>query len=85
MFLGGGITQAGIPIPELHRMGYRLFVDAQTPLLAMHRALRDCYAALRAGEADPLLGADGQAEQQAVHETIDLELLLAIERRTVER
>ncbi len=85
MFLGGGVTRAGIPIPELHRMGYRLFVDAQAPLLAMHRALRDCYAALRAGDADPLLGTDGQAEQQLVHETIDLELLLAIERRTVER
>jgi 2-methylisocitrate lyase-like PEP mutase family enzyme len=85
MFAGGGVAATGIPVPELHRMGYRLFVDSQTPLLAMHHALRDCYAALRALRADPLLGGYGQAEQQAVHETIDLEMLLAIERRTVER
>ncbi len=85
MFAGGGVAATGIPVPELHRMGYRLFVDSQTPLLAMHHALRDCYAALKALRADPLLGADGRAEQQAVHETIGLETLLAIERRTVER
>jgi 2-methylisocitrate lyase-like PEP mutase family enzyme len=85
MFAGGGITRTGIPVPELHRMGYRLFVDPMTPLLALHRALCECYAALRAGRADPLIGADGAAEQQAVHETIGLETLLAIERRTVER
>ncbi len=84
MFLGGGIT-AGVPVAELHRMGYRLFVDPVTPLLAMHRALRDSYAALRAAEPDPLIGPDGPAEQQALHETIDLEKLLEIERRTVER
>jgi methylisocitrate lyase len=85
MFLGGGITKTGITIPELHRMGYRLFVDPVTPLLAMHRALRQSYAALRACTADPLIGTEGPTEQQLLHETIDLELLLAIERRTVER
>ncbi len=85
MLLGGGVTTTGIPVPELHRMGYRLFVDPVTPLLAMHRALRDSYAALRAGQADPLIGTDGPAEQRVLHETIELELLLEIERRTVER
>lgn len=84
MFAGGAVTRSGIPVPELYRMGYRLLVDPMTPLLVLHRALRDCYAALRAGRADPLIGADGAAEQQAVHETIGLETLLAIERRTVE-
>ncbi len=79
MFLGG--TAPRIPVPELYRMGYRLFVDAQTPLMAMHRALRECYASLRAGRPDPLLG----GEQDRVHETIGLEALLAIERRTVEK
>ena len=85
MFLGGGITRTGIPVSDLHRRGYRLFVDPVTPLLAMHRALRDCYAALRAEQPDPLIGTDGPAEQQVMHETIDLDMLLAIERRTVER
>jgi 2-methylisocitrate lyase-like PEP mutase family enzyme len=83
MFLGDGAPV--IPIPELYAMGYRLFVDPQTPLMAMHRALRDCYAALRAGRPDPLLGANGRAEQAVVHETIELDALLAIERRTVEK
>ncbi|MGH7154988.1 MAG: isocitrate lyase/PEP mutase family protein [Acetobacteraceae bacterium] len=85
MFPGGGVTRSGIPVPELHRMGYRLLVDPVTPLLAMHRALRDSYAALRAGRADPLIGTEGPAEQHVVHETIGLELLLDIERRTVEQ
>jgi hypothetical protein len=40
------------------------------------------------GEPDPLLGPDPNAardEQRAIHATIDLEAMLAIERRTVER
>jgi len=85
MFLGGGITRTGITVPELHRMGYRLFVDPVTPLLAMHHALRASYAALCAEAADPLVGTDGPAEQHRLHETIDLDLLLDIERRTVEQ
>ena len=85
MVLGDGIAQLPIPFPELHRMGYRLIVDPVTPLLAMHRALRDCYVALRRGEADPLVGADTRAEHERLHETIGLEQLLDIERRTVER
>ena len=58
---------------------------AVMPLLAMHRALRQSYAALRAGEPDPLIGTDGAAEQHAMHETIGLETLLDVERRTTER
>jgi 2-methylisocitrate lyase-like PEP mutase family enzyme len=85
MVLGGGIAQSPVPIPELHRMGYRLIVDPITPLLAMHRVLRDCYAALRRHEADPLLGSDSRAEHERLHQSIGLERLLDIERRTVER
>jgi methylisocitrate lyase len=62
-----------------------LFVDASTPFMAMHHALRGCYAALARGEADPLVGADTRGEQRVVHETIGLDAMLAIERRTVER
>lgn len=81
----GGVAQSQIPVPELHRMGYRLIVDPVTPLLAMHRALRECYAALRQGEPDPLVGTDPRAEQDRLHESIELERLLEVERRTVER
>ena len=53
--------------------------------MAMHKALRDCYAAMARDEMDPTLGDGGaKAEQQKVHETIGLEAMLAIERATVE-
>jgi 2-methylisocitrate lyase-like PEP mutase family enzyme len=78
---GGRFTER-----ELGSLGFRLIVDPATPLLAMHKALRQCYGAMAAGSADPLLGAgQGRAEQQLVHETIGLEAMLEIERRTVER
>ncbi len=85
MISSNGVGAMAIPTAELHRMGYRLFVDPVMPLLAMHRALRQSYAALRDGQPDPLVGEEGQAEQRILHETIDLETLLAIERRTTER
>ena len=66
-------------------MGYRLFVDASTPFIDKHHALRDCYAAMARGEPDPLIGSDTRGEQRVVHETIGLEAMLAIEKRTVER
>ena len=84
MFLPGG-AEDQIPVPELYRMGFHLFVDPVTPLLAMHRALRDSYVALHAGRPDPLVGEDPRGEQDRMHATIRLESLLAIERRTVER
>ena len=42
-------------------------------------------AAMAQGEADPLVGADTRGEQRVVHETIGLDAMLAIEKRTVER
>jgi hypothetical protein len=36
-------------------------------------------------EADPLLGAEAAKEQALVHQTIDLETMLEIERQTVEK
>ncbi len=85
MVSSGGMGAMKIPATELHRMGYRLFVDPVMPLLAMHRALRQSYAALADGRPDPLVGGEGAAEQQRMHETIELETLLAIERRTTEK
>ncbi|MEO8713442.1 MAG: isocitrate lyase/PEP mutase family protein [Acetobacteraceae bacterium] len=85
MVSSAGIDGVAIPEAELHRMGYRLFVDPVMPLLAMHRALRGSYAALAEKRVDPLIGGEGAAEQRVMHETIELETLLAIERRTTER
>lgn len=81
----GGIAASGLTVEELAGLGIRLVVDAQTPLLAMHRALRDCYAAILNGEPDPLVGAAAAAENEALQRSIGLEALLEVERRTVER
>jgi 2-methylisocitrate lyase-like PEP mutase family enzyme len=80
-----GVAGIGIGIDELSGLGYRLVVDPITPLLAAHRAMRDSYAAIAAGRPDPLVGGAERAEHDALHRTIDLEALLEIERRTVER
>ena len=81
----GGIAASGLAMDDMEGLGIRLVVDAQTPMLAMHRALRDCYAAIVRGAPDPLVGESVQAENEALHESIGLEALLEVERRTVEQ
>ena len=81
----GGMSAAPLSAPELYRLGFRLIVDATTPLMAAHKALRQCYAALATGDIDPLLGPEPGKEQEEVHRTIKLDHMLAVERATVER
>ena len=81
MTSGGRLSASGLSVPELYGLGYRLFVDPTTPLMVMHRALRQCYATMKAGGQPDI---DVRAEQEAVHQTIGLDELLRIERRTVE-
>jgi 2-methylisocitrate lyase-like PEP mutase family enzyme len=78
---------ASMPLPpaELASLGYRLIIDPMTPLLAVHRVLRRYYAKLAAGEPDPFISMDAMVEHDAVLATIDIEKLLEIEQRTVER
>lgn len=79
-------TAVGMSLDELGRVGYRLVCDATTPFMAMHKALRDSYAAMAREETDPVLGKGGaKAEQEHVHRTIGLEAMLAVERATVEK
>jgi len=75
----------GLSTSDLHSMGFRLVVDSGTPFFAMHRALRDSYAAMRDEKVDPLLNGVGEDEERETHLTIGLETMLEIERRTVER
>lgn len=87
MFMTGSGGMAASPLAkaELSALGFRLIVDSMTPFLAMHKALRASYASLLRGENDPNLGSAPASEQERVHETIGLEGMLALERRTVER
>jgi 2-methylisocitrate lyase-like PEP mutase family enzyme len=80
-----GTGKLQVPLSELGKLGYRIIGVPILPLLSMHRALRQTYAALAAGEIDPAFGPAGaEGELESVFKTVDLEALLAIERRTVE-
>ena len=87
MTMGGGIPSIGMSLQELHALGYRLVVDPATPLLAAYDALRNAYQSMASGRPDAIAGTPQTAAalQNAIHETIGLEALLDIERRTVER
>lgn len=80
-----GVPGIGVSLDELSQLGYRLVIDPITPLLAAHRAMRRSYAAIAAQGADPLVSGQERDEHASIHQTIDLEALLDIERRTVER
>ncbi|MEZ5852405.1 MAG: isocitrate lyase/PEP mutase family protein [Hyphomicrobiaceae bacterium] len=83
---GDAVRASGLSRAELGRLGYKLIIDASTPLMAAHKAWRDTYAAMARDEPAPSLGPGGaKAEQDEVHKTIGLDRMLAIERRTVER
>lgn len=66
-------------------MGYTLIVDPSTPLLAMHRALRQAYSAIANDRRDATAALEAEAEQEKVYQTIGLAKLLEIEARAVER
>jgi 2-methylisocitrate lyase-like PEP mutase family enzyme len=79
------MAAAPLKAEELYRLGFRLIVDPTTPLMAAHKALRQCYAALAEGKPDPLLGGEPGREQHEVHRTIQLDRMLAVEKATVEK
>lgn len=75
-----------LPREDLGKLGYRIIGVPILPLLSMHRALTQTYAALFDSKLDTAFGEGGaEAEMQRVYKTVDLEKLLEIERRTVEK
>ncbi len=82
---GHGAEGAGLPLAELGALGYRILASSISAW-AFHRALKQSYDCLARGEPDPLMvGVTHKAEQDAVHQSIGLEHLLAVERATVEK
>jgi methylisocitrate lyase len=82
---GDGIRDLGMSLQELGALGYRVLTIA-TPALAFHRAMKQTYEALAAGIPNPILaGTTRKAEQAALHESLGLDALLAVEKATVER
>lgn len=75
----------GMPLAELAGLGYRV-LTVTTPIYAFHRAMQQTYRAIAAGAANPVMaGTTRKAEQAALHETLGLDELLAIEKATVEK
>ncbi|MDP7668357.1 MAG: isocitrate lyase/PEP mutase family protein [Rhodospirillales bacterium] len=85
MARAGGMHAIGLSVAEMGAMGYRLIVDAMTPLLSAYRALRLCYADLARDMTSTDMSADeGARLHAALNETVGLPELLATERATVE-
>ena len=82
----GQLKKMGLTKGDLSRLGFRLLVDPVTPVLVFHKTLKQCYQAIANGESDGLLGQGGlKSEVDALHGTIGLEQMLAVERQTVEQ
>lgn len=82
---GRGITEMPFSLQGAGDLGFRLVIDATTPLFARQRALRQCYDAIMRGEPDPTFLADYSGEYGDIHELVGLQSMLEIEKRTVER
>jgi 2-methylisocitrate lyase-like PEP mutase family enzyme len=82
----GQLKKWGLTKHDLATLGFRLLVDPVTPVLVFHQALNRCYRAIASGDSEVLLSDGGlRAEMDALHQSIGLEQMLAIERQTVEQ
>lgn len=86
-YLTGGWDLPGIGMSqqELGDLGYRLVIDAITPFYAQFKAARLAYSAMARWQADPTLAGAQPIEHEHVHRLVEIERLLDIERRTVEK
>lgn len=82
----GGVASSGMTAADLHTLGWRILADPQTLLLAMYENARGIYAEMAkdfAVTSRPL--ADWGRLQHELHDAIGLDILLDIEKRTVEK
>lgn len=78
-----GTSALPVPLPEMARLGYRIVGVPVVPLLSIHHALQQTYAALAAGRPDPALTEGAEHELQSVFRTVGLQKMLDIEADTV--
>jgi 2-methylisocitrate lyase-like PEP mutase family enzyme len=82
----GQLRKMGLTKTDLAALGFRLLVDAISPVLLFHKTMKRCYQAIANGESAAMFAPEGLGrEQNELHQTIDLDELLAIERETVEK
>ena len=84
----GGLSEVGMTLDELHAVGFRIVVDAFTLHMLVYETLKSGYDAL-ANDGFAIGRDRTQAEWFALvddmHDVIDIETLLEIERNSVER
>jgi methylisocitrate lyase len=80
----GGLAGLGMTLADLGALGYRIVADPSTPLLAAFAAWQQAYADLAAGFGAGQARRDWEPLERDLLEVIELEKLLAVERRTVE-
>ena len=82
----GGLKHIGITAEQMGALGYRIIVDPSTPLLAAFEAMAACYNELAKDFVDDSRPLDAWRElQRKLHDTIEIQKLLSIEKATVEK
>ena len=82
----GGMADIGISTQEMADMGWKIIADPQTQFLALYERSKALYREMAASFSSTAHTPEGwRALQDELHEDIDLEVLLDIERRTVEK
>jgi methylisocitrate lyase len=82
----GQLRKMGLTRADLEALGFRLLVDAMTPVLLFHQTMKQCYGAIANGDSAGLLAPQGPSHaQNELHRTIGLDAMLAVERETVEK
>ncbi|MGH7913561.1 MAG: isocitrate lyase/PEP mutase family protein [Candidatus Binataceae bacterium] len=82
----GQLRKMGLTKFDLATLGFRLIVDAISPVLLFHKTMKRCYQAIANGESANLFAPEGLGrEQNEIHQSIGLNEMLAIERETVEK
>jgi len=81
----GGLAGLGMTLADLGALGFRIVADPSTPLLAAFAAWKKVYADLTSGFGAGQPRADWGPLEHEMLGVIELEKLLAVERRTVEK
>ncbi|HTQ24230.1 MAG TPA: isocitrate lyase/phosphoenolpyruvate mutase family protein [Candidatus Binataceae bacterium] len=82
----GQLRKMGLTKADLEALGFRLLVDAMTPVLLFHQTMKQCYQAIANGDSAGLLAPQGLGHaQNELHRTIGLDVMLGVERETVEK
>lgn len=82
---GHGDKGAGLSLDELGALGYRILASSISAW-AFHRAMKQSYECLARGVPDPTMaGTTHKDEQHALHDSIDMDRMLAVEKATVEK